>query len=97
MNIRHHKVLIHGLINVSCLSSILNVFSETEHSLSVDISEILSDDQIWVWVILSNVIDVDSSSQFNDQVKSLIESVVEITPESLSLLESTVKDYLLDG
>ena len=65
--------------------------------MNIIVSEILVNNEIWVLSVLGDIVNIDATSHFNDQIQSLVKSIVKISPIFTSLLESTVKDNLFDG
>lgn len=96
MNIRFHEIFIHSFINICCLHSVVNIMVQRPQILDVWLAQILGDQNIWVLVILGDVVHIDISCLLNNVIKNIVEWIVEISPGSNSILESSIHDHLFN-
>lgn len=97
MNIWHHKVNVHGFINITLLFVEGDIFPQAIQSLDIEVVKILVNDKIGISSVFSDIVDVNSSSPFDNKVQSLVEGIVQVSPEFSSVLESSVQDNLFNG
>jgi hypothetical protein len=95
VDVGHHEVEIHGLVNFIGLTTELDVRVEGEQFFDVRLTQELGNEHVRIVIVLSNIVHIDITCFSYNIVQNVIKGVVEVLPSTNSILECSIDDHLL--